>query len=75
MQRLYVWDYTTDFSHYVLPHPNWFVLGANVRLFQAYGVKGLFEQGAYQGYGGDGRTPGRGCWPNCSGTRSKMTGR
>ncbi len=52
-KRLYVWDYTTDFSHYVLPHPNWFVLGANARLFQHYGVKGLFEQGAYQGYGAE----------------------
>ena len=52
-KRLYVWDYTTDFSHYVLPHPNWFVLGANVRLFQTYDVKGVFEQGAYQGYGAE----------------------
>ena len=52
-RRLYIWDYTTDFSHYVLPHPNWFVLGANVRLFQAHGVKGLFEQGAYQGHGAE----------------------
>ncbi len=25
--RLYVWDYTTDFSNYVQPHPNWFTLG------------------------------------------------
>jgi len=52
-QRLYIWDYTTDFKYYVLPHPNWFVLGANVRLFQTYGVKGVFEQGAYQGYGAE----------------------
>ena len=52
-RRLYIWDYTTDFSHYVLPHPNWFVLGANVRLFEAHGVKGVFEQGAYQGYGAE----------------------
>ncbi len=51
--RLYIWDYTTDFSHYVVPHPNWFTLGSNVRLFQAYGVKGLFEQGAYQGHGAE----------------------
>ena len=27
--RLYVWDYVTDFANYVLPHPNWFVLGPN----------------------------------------------
>jgi hypothetical protein len=48
--RLYIWDYTTDFAHYVQPHPNWFVLGPNVRFFAAHHVKGLFEQGAYQSY-------------------------
>lgn len=47
-QRLYIWDYTTNFAHYCLPHPNWFALGANVRFFHNHGVKGLFEQGAYQ---------------------------
>jgi hypothetical protein len=52
-KRLYIWDYTTDFRNYVLPHPNWFTLGANVRLFQKYSVRGVFEQGAYQGYGGE----------------------
>jgi hypothetical protein len=49
--RLYVWDYVTDFANYVLPHPNWFVLGPNVRLFREYGVKGVFEEGAYAGPG------------------------
>jgi hypothetical protein len=51
--RLYIWDYTTDFANYVQPHPNWFTLGPNVRLFQKYGVRGVFEQGAYQGFGGE----------------------
>lgn len=51
--RLYVWDYTTDFHNYVQPHPNWFTLGANVRLFHKYRVRGVFEQGAYQGFGGE----------------------
>ena len=51
--RLYVWDYTTDFKNYIHPHPNWFTLGPNVRLFQKYGVKGLFEQGAYAGQGAE----------------------
>jgi len=51
--RLYIWDYTTDFAAYLMPHPNWFTLGANVRLFQKYGVRGVFEQGAYQGYGNE----------------------
>jgi hypothetical protein len=49
-QRLYVWDYTTDFSHYLLPFPNWYVLGPNVRFFHSHGVVGLFEQGAYQSF-------------------------
>jgi hypothetical protein len=51
--HLYVWDYTTDFKNYIHPHPNWFTLGPNVRLFQKFGVQGLFEQGAYQGYGAE----------------------
>ncbi len=51
--RLYVWDYTTDFANYLQPHPNWFTLGPNVRLFQKHGVRGVFEQGAYQGWGGE----------------------
>ncbi len=48
--RLYIWDYTTDFGHYVQPHPNWFVLGPNLRFFAANHVRGVFEQGAYQSY-------------------------
>jgi hypothetical protein len=52
-RRLYVWDYTTDFAHYVQPHPNWFTLGPNLRYFQQHGVRGVFEQGAYQSYGSE----------------------
>lgn len=48
--RLYIWDYTTDFSHYLLPFPNYYVLGPNVRFFHDHGVVGLFEQGAYQSF-------------------------
>jgi hypothetical protein len=51
--RLYIWDYTTDFAHYVQPHPNWFVLGPNIRFFQQHNVKGIFEQGAYQSHGSE----------------------
>ncbi len=52
-RRLYIWDYTTNFSHYILPHPNLPVLGPNVRFFVEHGVKGVFEQGAYQSYGAE----------------------
>lgn len=46
-QRLYVWDYTTDFRHHIMPHPNLRVLGPNVKFFVEHNVKGIFEQGAY----------------------------
>ncbi len=51
--RLYIWDYTTNFRHYVMPHPNLRVLGPNVKFFVDHNVKGLFEQGAYQSYGSE----------------------
>ena len=43
--RLYIWDYTTDFVSYMMPHPNLDVLGPNLRLFAESGVTGVFEQG------------------------------
>ena len=51
--RLFVWDYTTDFAHYVQPHPNYRVLGPNIRAFVENKVRGVFEQGAYQSWGAE----------------------
>lgn len=51
--KLYIWDYTTDFGHYVQPHPNWYVLGSNLRFFYQHQVRGVFEQGAYQSHGSE----------------------
>ncbi len=51
--RLYIWDYTTDFSHYIQPHPNYGVLAPNLRLFARSHVRGVFEQGAYQSPGSE----------------------
>ncbi len=45
--RLYIWDYTTNFKHHILPHPNLRVLGPNVKFLVDHGAKGIFEQGAY----------------------------
>jgi len=45
--RLYIWDYTTNFRHHILPHPNLRVLGPNIKFFIEHKVKGVFEQGAY----------------------------
>ena len=47
--KLYVWDYTTNFAHYLAPFPNVLSLQENVQLFRDNHVVGLFEQGAYEG--------------------------
>ncbi|MCL2775355.1 MAG: DUF4838 domain-containing protein [Oscillospiraceae bacterium] len=44
-KRLYVWDYVTDFCHYLLPHPNIHILQDNINFFVEHNVAGLFEQG------------------------------
>ncbi|MBN2021241.1 MAG: DUF4838 domain-containing protein [Pirellulales bacterium] len=43
--KLYVWDYVTNFSNYILPHPNPPVLAPNIRTFVDHNVIALFEQG------------------------------
>jgi hypothetical protein len=45
--RLWVWDYTTDFANYLLPFPNLEVLAPNVRLLADNHVTGIFEEGDY----------------------------
>lgn len=45
--RLYIWDYTTDFLQYLNPYPNLQTLKPNVQFFANNHVKGVFEQGNY----------------------------
>ena len=49
--RLYVWDYVTDFAHYLLPFPNIYSLQPNIKFFVDHNVKGIFEEGNYHGGG------------------------
>jgi len=52
--RLYVWDYATNFASYLQPLPDVGVLARNVRFLADHGVRGIFEEGAYApGGGGD----------------------
>ena len=46
--RIYIWDYVTNYSYYWLPFPNWGVLGPNMQFFVKNGVKGVYEEGNYQ---------------------------
>ncbi len=49
---LYVWDYVTNFAHYLMPFPNLRVLQPNVQFFVKNNVKGIFEEGNYSEGGG-----------------------
>lgn len=43
--RLYVWDYTTDFDIYLQTFPNFHVLQPNIQYLLRHHVTGIFEQG------------------------------
>jgi hypothetical protein len=49
--RIYIWDYVTDFSHYVPPFPNFRVLRENMRFFAEHGVRGMYPEGAHNSAG------------------------
>lgn len=46
-RRLYVWDYVTNFSNYLMPFPNFRVLQPNVRFLERHHVRGIFEEGNF----------------------------
>lgn len=51
--HLYIWDYVVNFSHYVMPFPNFRVLQPNIQFFRDHHAIGIMEQAAYQSRGGE----------------------
>jgi len=49
---IYIWDYTTNFSNYLVPMPNMTVIDRNIATYLKNGVKDIMLQGAYQSPGG-----------------------
>jgi hypothetical protein len=45
-QQIYIWNYNTNFSNYLLPCPNLRVIEPNLRYFVANRAKGAFMQAA-----------------------------
>ena len=45
--RLYVWDYTTNFAYTLGIFPDFNVLQKNIQCFHKHGVKGVYEEGNY----------------------------
>ena len=51
--HLYIWDYVVNFSHYIMPYPNFEVLQPNIKTFINNNSIGIMEQAAYQSRGGE----------------------
>ncbi|MBI3471714.1 MAG: DUF4838 domain-containing protein [Candidatus Solibacter usitatus] len=51
-RQLYIWHYNTNFSHYLLPFPDFEELAADIPMYRRHGVVGLFLEGAYAPGGG-----------------------
>ena len=49
--HLMVWDYTTQFTNYLAPFPDYFNLQPNAQYFAGHSVQGVFEQGSGDTYG------------------------
>jgi hypothetical protein len=47
--RIYIWDYTVNFSHYLAPMPNMQVMADNIRFWVENNAEGVMLQGGYQG--------------------------
>ena len=43
--NIHIWDYTTNFAHYIPTYANLHVLQANMQFFAEHNVKGMFTQG------------------------------
>ena len=43
--NLFIWNYITNFSNYMLPQPNWLGLAPDIRFFVNHNAIGIFEQG------------------------------
>lgn len=51
--RLWVWNYETNFHHYLVPFPNYHTWAPNYRFFHSNSVTGLFTQDDYQNVNGE----------------------
>ncbi len=43
--HIYIWDYTINFRHLLMPFPNWWAVQSDLRFFHRLGIDGVFLQG------------------------------
>ncbi len=51
--RLYVWDYGTNYHYYLAPFPNFRVMLPNMRFFAEHHVVGMYPQGNFNSESGE----------------------
>ncbi|MFH1740571.1 MAG: DUF4838 domain-containing protein [bacterium] len=51
--HLYIWDYVVEFSHYLMPYPNFKAFQRNIQCFRKNNAIGIMTQGSYQSRGGE----------------------
>jgi streptogramin lyase/REP element-mobilizing transposase RayT len=51
--EIHIWDYTTDFVHYLVPLPNMPVVTENMKFYLQHGATGIMLQGTYNTIAGD----------------------
>ncbi len=50
--QLYIWHYCTNFANYLFPMPDFDEISENIKLYQNFGVHGIFMQGMGEEGGG-----------------------
>lgn len=45
--RIYIWDYTTNYAHTCCLFPDFDVIQKNIQIFYEHNVKGVYEEGNY----------------------------
>jgi len=51
--RIFIWDYVVNFSHYLMPFPNFDVLQTNILILKNHNVQGICEQANCQNTGSE----------------------
>ena len=51
--RIYLWDYTTNFRFYIAPFSNFGAIRENMQFYHENGVRGMFPQGNSQSVSGE----------------------
>lgn len=44
--NIIVWDYAAQYTHFIAPYPNYYEIQKNLKLYNSYGIVGVYIQGS-----------------------------